>query len=59
LASSGKNSTGKSLFVIEALLATFTRHAVDSNNGTLVLQSINPAATWFSGLVDQINAQYS
>ena len=48
-ATPSKNATGKSLFVIEALLATFTRDSVDTNNGMLVLQSLNTAATWFSG----------
>jgi hypothetical protein len=43
------NTTGTSLFVIEALLATFVRSAADSCTGTLRLESVSPAATWFSG----------
>ncbi len=35
--------------MIEALLATFVRSAADSCTGTLRLESVSPAATWFSG----------
>jgi hypothetical protein len=43
------NSSGKSLFVIEALLATFTRSSAESLQGTLLLQSVSNSVTWFSG----------
>ena len=43
------NRTGKSLFVLEALLATFTKDSAASNTGTLLLQSVSPKTTWFSG----------
>jgi hypothetical protein len=43
------NSSGKSLFVIEALLATFTRSSAESLQGTLELQSVSNSVTWFSG----------
>lgn len=42
------NSSGKSLFVIEALLATFTRSSAESLQGTLELQSVSNSVTWFS-----------
>ena len=42
-------ASSQSLFVIEALLATFTRSSDTSLQGTLLLQSVSPFVTWFSG----------
>jgi hypothetical protein len=39
----------KSLFVIDALLATFTRSSNTSLQGTLQLQNVGHLVTWFSG----------
>jgi hypothetical protein len=42
------HGNSSSLFVIEALMATFTRSSATSLQGTLRLQNVSPTVSWFS-----------